>query len=79
MSAELVKRVEDYIEELEAEASEAATPHVEQAKIAIAARLREILYPDPANRPHKLGCDEAHAHQAPDCCRSDCWCLQDGR
>jgi len=23
---------------------------------------------------HKLGCDEYHVHQAPGCCRADCWC-----
>lgn len=28
------------------------------------------------NRLHKLGCDEYHAHHAPQCCRTDCWCLQ---
>lgn len=23
---------------------------------------------------HLLECDEAHKHQAPGCCRKDCWC-----
>lgn len=25
-------------------------------------------------RPHKLDCDKYHAHHAPECCASDCWC-----
>jgi len=23
---------------------------------------------------HVLGCDEYHAHHAPECCSTDCWC-----
>jgi len=25
---------------------------------------------------HKLGCNEYHAHHAPECCASECWCQQ---
>jgi hypothetical protein len=31
-------------------------------------------FPPKRGREHVLGCDEYHAHHAPDCCSPSCWC-----
>lgn len=49
----------------------------------LAERTREIIdatRKEPAvgeNRLHKLCCDEAHAHHAPECCDLGCWCRRE--